>query len=158
MKNIFFTLSFVALSLGSASAQNISAADQKGIEEVFAFMSSAFDKGDASGLASILSENAEQIIPTGEIIRGRANIVAGLTGYIAYLKSQPKADRFENKKINQQYRYLTPDYVVTTYIDENTSYFGDKIKVEKTTTSLLMHKVGGKWLTELVCLTIAPGN
>jgi hypothetical protein len=158
MKNILFVSLLVALSSGSALSQTISAADQKGIDEMFAAVTAAFDKGDATMMTSMLDENAQQIIPTGEIIRGRTTIIAGLTGYMAFLKSQPKPDRMESKRLNLQYRYLAPGIVLATYTDENTMYFGSKTTIEKTTNSLVTHNANGKWVTDLIDITTFTGK
>ncbi len=134
-------------------AQAISAADQKGIEECYNAFMAAFEKMDAAATSPWLTENAEQIVPTGEIIRGRANIVASMAGFMGFLKTLPKPDRTETKNVNSQSRYLAPDLILYTYTEESTQHFGDQSKTEKTSTTVLLRKVGGKWLAELITLT-----
>jgi hypothetical protein len=153
MKNILIAFTLLALSFGSACAQSLSAADQKAIDETMALGQTAFQKMDISILTPLLNENVEQIIPDGTIVRGKANVISGISAYMGYLQSQPKPDRVESKKTSQQYRYLTPDMVLVTSSEENTSFFGDKSTVEKLTTAMVLHKVNGKWLTELITLT-----
>jgi ketosteroid isomerase-like protein len=153
MKNTFFTLLLLALSLCSATAQTISAADQKGIDEMYTLLTAAFEKSDATLLVPVLADNVEQIIPTGEIVRGRNNVIAGMGGYMAFLKTQPKPDRVVPKLTAQQYRYLATDLVLTTYQDETARYYGDKMEKENMATSVLMRKVNGKWVAELITLT-----
>ena len=55
----------------NANAQTISATDQKGIEACYNGFMAASEKLDASNLGSLLTENAEHIIPNGAIIRGQ---------------------------------------------------------------------------------------
>lgn len=155
MKNTLFTFMLFALSFGSACAQSLSAADQKAIDETLALGQSAFQKLDVSILTPLLNENVEQIIPDGTIVRGKANVLSGISAYMGYLQTQPKPDRVESKKTSQQYRYLMPDMVLVTSSEETTSFFGDKSTVEKLTTAMVLHKVNGKWLTELIALTPA---
>ncbi len=156
MKNILFklfTLCAFAFFSQNLQAQAISAADQKGIEECYNVFRSAFEKLDASSIGPWLTENAEQILPNGEIIRGRANIVANMAGFMGFLKTQPKPDRTEIKNANAQTRYLAPDLILYTYTEESTQHFGDKSNTEKMTNAVLLRKVGGKWLAELIALT-----
>ena len=158
MSKILFPLFFLALSLGSATAQTISAADQKGIDETYAAVAVVFEKMDASLLSPWLAENAEQIIPTGEIVRGRANVTANMAGYMAFLKTQPKADSEETKLVNRQLRYLATGLVLTTYTEEATKHFGGKAQTEKTTYALVFRNTNGKWLTELIAITPVVAN
>lgn len=159
MKKILFVLSILALSLGSATAQTISAADRKGIDETFAGVGVAFGKMDASLMSPWLAENVEQITPSGQIIRGKANLIANMTGYFGYLKSLPKPDQMEQKNTNQQFRYIAPDLVLVTHTQETTVSTGGKSKTEKESYALLFRNTGGKWLTELVSITaVAPEN
>ncbi len=153
MKNILISFILLALSFGSVGAQSLSAADQKAIDEVMALGQTAFQKMDISILTSLFSENVEQIVPDGTIVRGKANVAAGMGAYMSYLKTQPKPDRYESKKTSEQYRYLSPDLVLATSSEVNTTYFGDKTKVEKLTTAMVLRKTNGKWLTELIALT-----
>lgn len=152
MKHTFLTLSLLALSFGSAIAQTISAADKKGIDEFYAVVTSAFQKLDPKIMESIIAENAEQIIPSGEIIRGRTNIMAGLISYMTYMKSQPQPDRVETSLVNQQFRYLTTDLVMSTYTEVTIKHFGDKPITEKTATAIILRKTNGKWLTEFISI------
>jgi ketosteroid isomerase-like protein len=152
MKHTILTLSLLALSLSSAFAQTISAADKKAIDEMYANVAMAFEKSDPKLMEPFIAENAEQIIPTGEIIRGRANIVAGMAGYMGYLKSLPKPDRVEASHVNEQFRYLGTDLVLGTYTDITVKHFGDKTETEKMTNSIILRKVNGKWLTELIAI------
>jgi ketosteroid isomerase-like protein len=152
MKHTILTLSLLALSLGSAFAQTISAADKKAIDEIYATVAMAFQKSDPKIMEAMIAENAEQIIPTGEIIRGRANIVAGLAGYMAFLKSQPQPDRVEASRVNEQFRYLGADLVMDTYTEISVKHFGDKTETEKMTNAIIMRKTNGKWLTELIAI------
>lgn len=153
MKNILITFILLALSLGSACAQSLSAADQKAIDETMTLGQTAFQKMDISILTPLFSENVEQIVPDGTIVRGKANVSAGIGAYMSYLKTQPKPDRVESKKTSEQYRYLMPDLVLATYSEETTTFFGDKSKAEKMTTAMILHKINGKWLVELIALT-----
>ena len=152
MKHTILTLSIFALSLGSAFAQTISAADKKAIDEMYANVAMAFQKSDPKIMEAMIAENAEQIIPIGEVIRGRANIMAGMAGYMGFLKSQPQPDRVEASHMNEQFRYLGTDLVLGTYIDVTVKHFGDKTETEKMTNSIILHKVNGKWLTELIAI------
>ena len=156
MKNIFFNLlacCAFALFAQNLQAQAISAADQKGIEECYNAFMAAFEKMDASSTGPWLTENAEQIVPTGEIIRGRANIVASMAGFMGFLKTQPKPDSTATKNVNAQTRYLAPDLILYSYTEESTQHFGNKSKTEKTSTTVLLRKVGSKWLADLITLT-----
>ena len=164
MKNFFFKAlalcSFVLLSQ-AVQAQAISAEDQKGIDACYNDFMAAFEKMDAAAIEALLTENAEQITPDGNITRGRANVVANIKGYMEFLKSQPKPDKQETKNLGMQNRYLAPDLVLSTYTEENTLTFGNQTKVEKTTTAVLLKKSKGKWLAELITLTpvvTMPGN
>ncbi len=150
--NCFIFCAF-ALFTQNIQAQTISAADQAGITACYNAFMAAFEKLDAAAIGPLLTENAEQIIPTGEIVRGRANIVASMEGYMAFLKTQPKPDRMETKNVAQQNRYLSTDLILTTYTEESTLYFGDKSRTEKMTTSVIMRKINGKWLADLITLT-----
>lgn len=141
------------LSTQTGFAQSITPADQKGIETCYSSFMTAFDKLDVSGLGAWLTENAEHIIPTGEIIRGRDNIVRSMAGYMEYLKTQPKPDRMDRKNVNMQSRYLAPGFIMSTYVAENTMTFGAKSVVDKTTTTVVFQKTGDKWLVELIALT-----
>lgn len=134
-------------------AQTVSEADQKGVKECYDAFNSAFDKLDAAGLGSWVTENAEHISPMGEIVRGRANLVTYFTNIFAFFKSQPRPDRMERKTSNWQNRYLATDLVLATYVSEDVSYFGDKSQTSKMTLSVLLRKTGGKWLAELITLT-----
>ncbi|MBP6828617.1 MAG: nuclear transport factor 2 family protein [Saprospiraceae bacterium] len=138
-------------------AQTISDADQKGAEECYNAFMSAFDKLDASGLGSWFTENAEEINPMGEIVRGRANLVSSYTNLFAFFKTQPKPDRVEHNNTNSRSRYLAADLMSWTYTSENVSHFGDKTRSEKMSVSVLLRKTGSKWLLEQITLTpVAP--
>ncbi len=134
-------------------AQTISAADQKGIEECYNAFMAAFDKLDASALGPWFTENAEHISPMGEIVRGRANLVTSYTNLFTFFKSQPKPDKFERKNTEWQSRYLATDLILSTYIGEDISHFGDKTESSKMSVAVLLRKTGGKWLAELITLT-----
>lgn len=134
-------------------AQTISAADQKGVEECYNAFMSAFDKLDAAPMGAWFTENAEHISPMGEVIRGRANLVTFYTNLFTFFKSQPKPDKFERKNSNWQSRYLSTDLILSTYVGEDISHFGDKTESSKMTIAVLLRKTGGKWLAELITLT-----
>jgi ketosteroid isomerase-like protein len=160
MKNIvfcIFSVLFVSLFSPNLQGQAISAADQKGIEACYNAFQTAFEKMDASAIGPLLTENAEQIVPTGEIIRGRAGVVASMAGYMEFLKTQPKPDRAETKNLSLQNRYVAPDLVLSTYTEELTLVFGGKTRTEKTATAVLLRKVNDKWLADLIALIpVAP--
>ncbi|MFN0173920.1 MAG: YybH family protein [Saprospiraceae bacterium] len=156
MKNFLFNLfafCVFALLAQTLQAQTISAADQKGIEACYTDFMSAFEKMDASGIEALLTEDAEQITPEGNLTRGRANVVANIKGYMEFLKSQPKPDKYETKNLGTQNRYLAPDVILSTYTEENTINFGNQTKVEKITTAVVLKKSNGKWLADLITLT-----
>lgn len=156
MKNTIFsilTFFFVSLLTFNVHAQSISTADQKGVEATYNTFLSAFERLDASNLSVLLTENAEQIIPEGTIVRGRNNVVASLSGYMAFLKTQPKPDKVDQQSTGMQSRYLAPDVILSTYIDETVLHFGDKTRVEKMATTVVLKKAGGQWLVELIALT-----
>lgn len=156
MKNFMFNLlAFCAFAMlaQTLQAQTISAADQKGIEACYSGFMAAFEKMDVSGIEALLTENAEQITPDGSITRGRANVVANIKGYMEFLKSQPKPDKYETKNLGWQNRYLAPDVILATYTEENTLSFGNQTKVEKTTNAVVLKKSNGKWLADLIALT-----
>jgi len=145
---LLLTLSF-ALNLNA----QISAADQKGIEECYNAFMAAFDKLDATAIGPLFTENAEHISPMGEVIRGRANLVTFYTNLFAFFKSQPKPDKTETVNTAWQNRYLAADLILATYTSTDTHHFGDKVKEDKMTVAVLLRKTGGKWLAELVTLT-----
>lgn len=137
----------------NANAQTISATDQKGIEACYNGFMAAFEKLDASNLGSLLTENAEHIIPNGAIIRGRDNVVAAMKGYMEFLKTQPKPDNVEIKNLGMQSRYLASDVILSTYTEETSTTVAGKTNVEKLTNAIIMRKVNGQWLAELISLT-----
>jgi ketosteroid isomerase-like protein len=144
-------------------AQQISPADQAGLEECYNGFMSAFDHMDATAMGALFTENAENIDPMGTIVRGRANLVANYAGLFQWLKTLPKADRYERKNLNWQSRYLAPDLVLSTYTEESIAYYGDKAQSEKNSFSVLLRKTNGKWLAELITMVPvkpmpAPGN
>lgn len=147
------TLLFLIAFCAKTNAQTISAADKKGVEECYQAFMVAFEKLDASTIPSLLTENAEQIVPNGEIVRGKANVANSLKNYIEYLKTLPKPDRIEQENLGIQYRYLAPDVILSTYIDKSTMHFGDKTRVEQLASAVILHKSNGKWLVELLSLT-----
>ena len=141
-------------------AQTITAADQKGVDACYNAFVTAFDNMDASGLGPWFTENAEEINPLGELVRGRANLVTNYTNLFAYFKSQPKPDKVERNNTNQQSRYLASDLILFTYISEETLHFGDKKESNKMATSVLLRKKDNKWMVELlnvVPVTPMPG-
>lgn len=156
MKNLIFNLIAIcsfALSVQTLQAQTISAEDQKGIEACYTGFKMALEKMDASATEALLTENAEQIIPNGNIIRGRANVVANIKGYMEFLKTLPKPDRYETKNLGTQNRYLAPGLILSTYTEENTLTFGDQTKVEKTAYAVVLKKSNDKWLADLLTIT-----
>lgn len=156
MKNFFFNLfAFYTFALFSqtAQAQAISPADQKGIEACYNGFMAAFEKMDPTGIGALLTESAEHIVPNGEIVRGRSNVVASMAGFMEFLKTQPKPDHFAQKNLNWQSRYVAQDVILSTYTEETTQQFGDKTTVEKLTTAILLRKIGDKWLADMISLT-----
>jgi len=135
------------------SAQAISDADQKGIEACYNAFMTAFEKMDASGLDSWLTENAEQITPLGEVVRGRANLLTNYQNMFAFFKSQPKPDRYERKTSDWSNRYLATDLILATYASEEITQYGDKTNSEKMSVAVLLRKKDGKWAAELITLT-----
>lgn len=156
MKNTilsFFSFCAFALLTQTIHAQGISAADQKGVDACYNGFMAAFEKLDATNLGALLTENAEHITPDGNITRGRANVVAMMAGFMEFLKSQPKPDKATIKNVSSQGRYLADNIVLWTYTEENTMQFGSETKVEKTTTAVVLKKVNGQWLADLIALT-----
>lgn len=145
-------LLLTTLSLGS-KAQTISAADQKGIDECFQNFMMVFEKFDGSNLPSLLTENAEHIIPNGTIIRGREAVTASINGYLAFLKTQPRPDHVTEKILNSNSRYLSKDLIISSYQTEKTLDFGGNMRVDKLTTVVVLRKVKDKWLAEMIALT-----
>jgi ketosteroid isomerase-like protein len=137
----------------NTQAQTISEADQKGVEACYNGFVTAFEKLDPSGLGALLTENAEQIVPNGEITRGRNNVVASMAGYMEYLKTLPKPDAYDQKNVNWQSRYVTKDVIVSTYTEETTIQMGGKTTVEKQTNTIVLKKVGAQWLADLIAMT-----
>ena len=137
----------------NTQAQTISEADQKGIEACYNGFLTAFQKLDASGLGILLTENAEQIAPDGQIIRGRNNVVAAMAGYMEYLKTMPKPEKYEQKNLGWQSRYVTKDVILSTYTEETTLQIGGKTTVEKLTHSIVLKKTDNQWLAELIAMT-----
>jgi ketosteroid isomerase-like protein len=156
MKNILLTLltccAFAFFSQ-TLQAQTISDADQKGIMTCYNDFTAAIGKMDIAAIEALLTEDAEQITPEGNITRGRTNVVANMKGYMEFLKSLPKPDKFETKLLGMQSRYLAPGTILTTYTEENTLSFGSQTKVEKTTTAVVLKKMNDKWLLDLITLT-----
>ena len=147
------TLLFLFGAMSSLRAQQISAADQKGIEECFNSSMAAIEKMDAAAFGSLLTENAVQIDPMGNIVRGRANLINHFSQWFAFLKSQPKPDRAEHKTSNWASQYLATDLILSTYTEEISNYFGDKAQTEKNAVCVFLRKQNGKWLVELITLT-----
>lgn len=142
-------------------AQAISDADKKGIEACYHNFMAAFEKMDPAALGTLFTENAVNIDPTGKIVRGRSNIIAHYGGYMAYLKSQPKPDQMKTENTDWQNRYLAPDLISSTYTSKDILTFGDKVKEEVMSLSILLRKKGDQWLAELITLTPVvemPGN
>ena len=135
------------------NAQTISAADQKGIEATYKSFMKAFDTLDPSGLPALLTENAEHVPPTGALIRGRYQVAAAMGGYIEFLKTQPKPDKMEYVNKSLESRYLAKDVILSTYTEETTITLGAETLVELMTAAIVMRKVNGNWLAELVSLT-----
>lgn len=155
MKN-FLKITLFLLFSGAcfqSNAQTISAEDQKGIVACYNGFMAAFEKLDPSGLPALLTENAVHIIPDGRILRGRDAVVQGMAGFMEFLKTQPKPDRQEIKNENWESQYLAPDVILTTYTENASYFYGDKVKAEKTTTTVIMRKVKGAWQAELIGLT-----
>lgn len=134
-------------------AQTISATDQKGVEECYNAFMSAFDKLDAASMGPWFTENAEHISPMGEVVRGRANLVNYYSKLFTFFKSQPKPDKMERKNTNWQSRYLSTDLILSTYVGEDISHFGDKTESNTMSVAVLLRKTGGKWQAELIALT-----
>lgn len=153
MKNILFAL--LALFCGVASPLNaqVSAADENGIRACYNAFQAAMEKGDFATIGNLLTENAEQIIPNGEIVRGRAKIVGSMKGYLEFMKTLPKPDRQETNLLDWQNRYLAPDLIMATYHETTTLHFGAQTKTENMANAVLLRKVNGQWLVELVALT-----
>ena len=78
--------------------------------------------------------------------------MAGLAGYMGFLKSLPQPDRVDASRVNEQLRYLGTDLVLDTYTDVTVKHFGDKTETEKMTNAVIMRKTNGKWLTEFVAI------
>lgn len=156
MKNFLFNLfalGVFTLSFQTLQAQPISEADQNGVTTCYNDFTMAFGKMDIAAIEALLTENAEQITPDGNITRGRTNVVANIKGHLEFLKSLPKPDKFETKLLDVRNRYLAPGVILSTYIQENTLSFGGQIKVEKTTTAVALKKLNDKWLVDLITLT-----
>lgn len=156
MKNILLTLltccAFVFFSQ-TLQAQTISDADQKGVTACYNDFTAALGKMDIKAIEALLTENAEQITPDGNITRGRTNVVANMKGYMEFLKGLPKPDKVETKLLGMQSRYLAPNVILSTYTEETTLSFGSQTKVEKTTTAVVLKKLNDKWLADLITLT-----
>ena len=148
----------------SLSAQPLSKADKTDIDNSTEAWGKVFETWNAGALGPFFTDNAEVVTPRGEIVRGRDNLVTLYTGLFQYFSAQPKPDRTEVKKTSQNERYLTPDLVLVSFLDETTFFFGANKKVEKMAYSILWRKTKGKWLAEQVTLTpagdgqAAPGN
>ncbi|MBC7775946.1 MAG: nuclear transport factor 2 family protein [Phycisphaerae bacterium] len=156
MKNLIFNfLAFCAFALlaQTLQAQTISDADQKGIEECYNVFTTAFEKLDPSGTGKWFTENAVQVIPPGKILHGRATIESSLAEFMGFLKTQPKPDRVEEKNVDSQSRYLANNLILATYTRESTFHFGSQTQIEKTATTVVLKKVDGKWLVDLMTLT-----
>lgn len=149
---ITLTLLGVACST-QLSAQSASDADQKSIEETYNAFMTAFEQGDAKPLGAWVADNVESIGPDGNIVRGRANVVAMYAQLFEFLKTLPKPTQSETKLVSKQTRYLATDLVLYTYVEEATRHFGDNVQVEKTAFSVTLRKTGSKWVVELITLT-----
>ena len=135
------------------SAQTISDTDRQGIETTYKSFAAAFNQLDAAAMGPLFTENAEVITPMGEIVRGRANLVAMYTGLFNYFKSLPRPDRSEREILNRQEHYLAKDLILVSYTEVTTSFYGDKQQVDKMSQAILLRKTGDTWLAELVSLT-----
>ena len=147
------TLLLTLCFAGNLRAQAVSDADQKGIQECYNAFMTAFEKMDASAISPWLTENAEQINPMGEIVRGHSNLVTHFGNLFNFFKTQPKADRFERKTSDWNARYLASDLILATYASEEITQYGDKTNTEKMSVAVLLRKKGDKWLAELITLT-----
>lgn len=154
MSNYLNTFSFLlALASSLQLHTQISAADQKGVEECYNACMAAFDKSDANALCQWFADNAEHVSPLGEIVRGRDNLLPYYTRLFEWFKSMPQSDSHEFKVINWQARYLATDLVQVTYMEESITRTGDKTQSEKLSYGIVLHKTKGKWLIELLTMT-----
>lgn len=142
---IFFALSLVA--------QPLSKTDKADIEAQSSPWGKVFETWYAPALEPFFAENAEMVTPQGTIIRGRSQIIDMFSGLFQYFKTLPKADRTEKAEINKSERYLAPDVVLMTFVEESTSYFGTDKRVESMAHSIIFRKINGKWLAEHVTIT-----
>jgi len=154
-------LLLIAFCAQNLNAQAISDADKKGVEACYNNFMAAFEKMDAAAIGALFTENAVHINPMGTIVRGRANLTAHFTGFMEFLKSQPKPDSSKSENSDWQNQYLAKDLILATYTSKDTHTFGDKAVVETMSLAILLRKKGEQWLAELVTLTPVvpmPGN
>lgn len=142
---------FAAQNLQAQSS--LSASDQKEIEATYAKWTEMFKTLDASEAGSLLTENAVEINPMGTVIRGRAALVESYKQLFEFFKTMPVPDSREEKMLDYRGRYLAPGLVELSYTEETTSRFGEKTVVEKMSQLVVLRKVDGKWLCELIALT-----
>jgi uncharacterized protein (TIGR02246 family) len=89
----------VALAATTAQAQQKPAPDEAGIREAVQSYVEAFNRGDASAVASHWSDDGEYVSPSGESFKGRKNIEAALKTFFAENKdlqfqASPSSIRF----------------------------------------------------------------
>lgn len=154
MSNYLKTVSFLLALVSSLQVHaQLSAADQKGVEECYNGCMAAFEKSDATALCQWFAENAEHVSPMGEIVRGHDKLLPYYTHLFEWFKTMPQPDSSELKISNWQTRYLATDLVQATYTEENISHFGDKKQSNIFSYSLVLRKTKGKWLIELLTMT-----
>lgn len=151
---------FTTLTFANAQANF----DDKAVAEVYNQAMKALQTQDAQALVALFTENADHINPIGDIVRGKEALLANYIGLFKMFAQMPKPARVESQVLNQKNRYLTPNILLSTYTQKDTSYFGKESRTEEMACSVLLVKKSGKWLIESLVLTpkgqmpSTPGN
>jgi uncharacterized protein (TIGR02246 family) len=132
-------------------AQNNS--DEKDINTVYEKAMNALNKFDAKAMASLFTENADLIDPSGAIIHSRAAIEQHHKTLFAFFSKMPKPDNFSRELFDKNFRLFAPDKAIYTYRQVETATFGDKKRVDEMAHNVLLVKQNGQWLIESLTLT-----
>ena len=116
--------------------------DQKALDELVRAWDAAFNAHDARALAAHYTEDADQVLPTGDWVKGRAAIKKG------HAENFAKNPDVKTKTSVLSRRFLTPDVVVEDGQWEDTG-LTEKGLPTKGLYSAVLVKQGGNWL--IVC-------
>ena len=137
---------FVTTAQGWAEQPKADPADMKELREANRAFVAAFNKGDAEAVAAFYAPDADQVGPTGQLSKGRAQIEKTHADFFAKNKGIKLKSPFGSV------RFITPDVAIADRLGElMPASEGGTSKVHAT---IVYVKHDGKWLMAAVRLMV----